>query len=104
MNPDDVARLIEIWGRGVTLRREPSTDVSVKAFVRGYAPNELVGDITQGDRELKISNSEIAAAAWPGPPVKGDRVIIDARTTTILAVEPLHIGEDIALYVLRVRG
>lgn len=103
----EVERQIAISGRTVTLRRMVASaplDLPVKAMVRNYAAAELTGTITQGDRRLKISNKEIRESNWPGPPLKGDRVVIDARLTTIEAVAALHLGEEIASYVIQVRG
>lgn len=102
-----VERQIGIAGRMIVLRRIVSgspVDVSVKARVRFYTPRELTGDITQGDRRVKMSNKEIRDASWPGPPQKGDRMVIDDRVTTIESVDSQYIGEDIASFVIQVRG
>ncbi len=80
------------------------TEVTCVAFVRGYRPDELVGEIQQGDREVRISNDEIAAASWPGPPRKGDRVTIDGKVWTVQAVDPRKVRETVAMHVITVRG
>lgn len=104
---DQVERQFEIAGRTITLRRmvanEP-LDLPVKAVVRFYAPHELTGTITQGDRRVRISNKEIRENNWPGPPIKGDRMVIDGRLVTIEAVDSRHLGEDLASFVIQVRG
>jgi hypothetical protein len=82
----------------------PFTDVAVKARVAGFEPKDLVGDIQQGDRSVVIGNAEIAAAAWPGPPKRGDRVLIDGLPFTVVSVDTLKLGEEIARHNLVVRG
>lgn len=107
MTPADVQRLIERYGESVTLRRgtvEPYTDVAVKARVAGFEPKDLVGDIKQGDRQVVIGNGEIAAASWPGPPLRGDRLLIGGLPFTITAVDTRKIGDEIAGHWLVVRG
>lgn len=107
MTPADVQRLIERHGENVTLRRNPAApfvDVAVKARVAGFDTKDLVGDIRQGDRQVVIGNAEIAAAAWPGPPARGDRVLIVGLPFTIVSVDTRKIGDEIAGHWLAVRG
>jgi hypothetical protein len=63
-------------GQEVTLRRLPATDAVVKAIVRGYRPEELVGGINQGAREVIVLAGDLEALGWPVPPKSGDRVIL----------------------------
>ena len=56
--------------------------------MRGYEPVQLIGGIIQGDRQVTITNAEIADAQWPGPPRARDRCVIDGRTTTIQPATP----------------
>lgn len=111
MTPATVADMIGRYGRPLTLRRLAAdlaaTDVAVRGVVRGYAASELVGAIQQGDREVRIANAEILAAAWPGPPRAGenaDRVVIDGVAMVVMAVDTRHVGGDAALHILQVRG
>ena len=104
MNTASVVNLISKYGLTVTLTRPGGATVTVKAKVRGYAPADLVAEIIEGDRQVIISNAEIAAASWPGPPKKGDQFVIDGKTTTVEACETRHLGEDRAMHVCRVRG
>ena len=79
MTPERIAALIAQFGQPVTLQRLTGTttqvrhDVVCQPFVRGYEPVQLIGGITQGDRQVAISNAEIAHAQWPGPPRANDR-------------------------------
>jgi hypothetical protein len=100
-------------GRIVVLRRMSGTgalrtgvDVSVVAVVRGFQPHDLAAGtgLQQGDRVVTLTDHEIAAAAWPGPPRKGDQVVIGGVTTVVQSVETRHLGEAVDRHVLAVRG
>ncbi len=100
-----IAAALAKYGRPMTLRRRIGTtsaynDVTVKGVSQGYQPQELVGGIVQGDRKVTISNAEIAAAGWPGPPKKGD--IIDGAA--VQGCETKHLGTEVLAHVLWVRG
>ena len=72
--------------------------------MRGYEPVQLIGGIVQGDRQVTISNAEIADAQWPGSPRAHDRCVIDGRTTTIQACDTRKLRDDIVLHIIQVRG
>lgn len=105
-----VPPFIQRYGQDVTLRRvtgttsQTFTDVPVRAFIRNFLPNELVGGITQGDRLAIIANVEIAAASWPGPPRKGDQIIAGSKVSTVQAVEPVRTEGIIIRHNLTIRG
>lgn len=109
---DTTGRIIEMLarrGRAVSLRRRVGTtntftDVAPLGYSRGFKAQELVGGIIQGDREVVVGNAEIAAASWPGPPRKGDLVIIDGITATIQGVLTMYDGADRAAHIMWVRG
>jgi hypothetical protein len=99
------------YGRPMVLRRNAwangvatPTDVTIYGVTEGYAPQELVNGITQGDSLVKFSNAQIAAASWPGPPQKQDQLIADGRTRTILAVDPQYLGTEVLAWFCQVRG
>jgi hypothetical protein len=102
----DVIRKIDqpATRRQASLPLLPRHDVICKAIVRGYEPVQLIGSIQQGDRQVMISNAEIALAQWPGPPRSGDRCVIDGRTTTIQSCDPRRLRDDIVLHIIQVRG
>jgi hypothetical protein len=108
MNVSTVANAIARVGKAATLRRVtgPQTFVSVgvKVVVRAYQPNELQGGIVQGDRQARISNAEIDARQWPGPPRRGDQLILDGRTYNVQGVDSPNIAEDTAMHIMQVRG
>lgn len=100
---------LERKGRNLTLRRRVGTtsaftDVSPKGYDRGFRAQELLGGIIQGDREVVIGNTEIAAASWPVPVRKGDVVVMDGVTATVQGARAMYDGTEIAAHILWVRG
>lgn len=111
-------------GEIIILRRNfgttPSTtvDVELRAFVRGYAPQELVGGISQTDSLIVTSPTEITRAQWPGGqtptsglfvsdprlPKKNDRVIVQGRLRNVETVGPIFIGDELVRIEMRVLG
>lgn len=107
MTPADVTRLVQRYGETLTLRRPgaPNVDVAVKGVTRALHPDALVGEITQFERKVVISNAEIAAASWPGPPKRGDRVIFaDGTQATVLMPGTRKLGDQIAGHWMIVKG
>ena len=51
-----------------------------------------------------MADTEIAAAAWPGPPVINDRMSIGGVWHQVELVETLKIAGVTAMHVLTVRG
>lgn len=111
MSPENIQDMLARRGQPMILRRLDITqsptvnvDVTVQGWVRAYAAHELIGGIVQGDRQVTISNAEIAAAGWPGPPRAHDLVNIAGRFLNVQAVNTMYIGTDIAKHALTVRG
>ncbi len=73
-------------------------------FLRDFTSAPVVGGNPQGWSELRISNDEIAAAGWPGPPRKSDRVIADGGTRMVESCETRRKGEAVAIHVIRLSG
>lgn len=103
-----VASALARYGRPMTLRRRLTSttfnDVTVSGVQQDYRPGELLGGIAQGDSRVTISNAEIAAAAWPGPPKKGDFVAVDGRTLAVQGCETKYLGTTVLAHVLWCRG
>jgi hypothetical protein len=104
MSVPDIQAVIDLTGETVTLRREPGTDVTVKAILREYGEKDLTGNIIQGDVRVIIGNAEIAAAAWPGPPAQGDKIIRDSKIFHVMAAETRNWFEDAAEHRMQCRG
>lgn len=70
----------------------PTTIASatVKAVVSGYAPSELINGITLGSRRVIVSAQALAAASFPLPVVKGDKVTASGKELRVEAVDPDH--------------
>lgn len=102
-----VAVAINDVGSDATLRRPTTTGpvtVAVKAVERSYRPDEMTGGIIQGDRQVIVSNIEIAAAAWPGPPQRGDQYVARGHTATVQGCESRNVANVDIMHVMQVRG
>lgn len=108
MTPTDIAAAIRDEGRDVTLQRLVSGAVTAsltcRAMVRGYKPAELAGGIVQGDTRIVVAAATLTDGGFPVPFRKGDRVVIDGRTTTIQAADPIHVGQAPGKWIIQVRG
>lgn len=115
MNPSAAIAMLDrqlaAHGQAVTLRRPAGTgagvtftDAAVNAFVRGYAPAELVGGIAEGDTQVTVSPTALAALSWPVPPKRHDKIVVSGRTCEVMAVAPVWMGGSVVRYDIRVRG
>ena len=108
MNPGTTAAMLARYGETVVLRRPTgggtAIDVTCAARVDQFQPHEITGGVPQGDRNVILSNREIEAANWPGPPRRGDQVIIGGRTTTVQGVDTVSVGASIVRHNVQVRG
>jgi hypothetical protein len=95
-------------GRPMTLSRLVTDGAPVAVtptgYARDYRPEELVGGIMQGDIRVEIGADEIAAAAWPAPPRKPDRLVVDGRTYTVQGATAVYDGPTLAGWSLWARG
>ena len=88
---------IDSVGHTVTFKRvtgkipnQTTVTKDVKAVVAGYKPEELVGDITVGSRQVIVSDLALSAAGFPVPVVKGDYIISMGREMIVLTVDRDH--------------
>ena len=106
---------IEVW-RETGTQKIP-LKVRCRAFVRGYAAQELIGGIAQSDSKVILSPTEIIRAGWPGPnssatptnqdrrvPRKGDAVVIAGRKRTVEAAGGIYLGGEVVRIEMRVLG
>ena len=97
-------------GRPMLLRRQTTTDssgnldVSVSGYKSSFTPTADTNDIQQGNAMMSILNDEIVAAAWPGPPMVGDVVIIDGAQWGVIGSEALYEGVVCIGHVLSIHG
>lgn len=99
MTPDEAKashrRMMRVAGETITIRRytapsgtpRPSVTQDVTARVTGYAPNELVGGIAQGDRRLVVLADDLATGAVTLPLKKGDKAVVRGKELNIEAVD-----------------
>jgi len=95
-------------GQTVILRRgttsAPTAMATVKAHVRGYKPDELVGGIIQGDSQVILSPRLLAAAGWPGDIRRGDWLTFDGKVRSVEVVMPRRMDDVLVRIELQVRG
>lgn len=99
-----IAAKIRKEGQPLILKRVNISDLDVVGVVQGYEAHELEDDIFQGDRRVIISNEEIDDAGWPGPPRRGDQIMIDDKTAAVQSVETQRLRGQIAKHTIQVRG
>jgi len=81
------------------------TAVSVRGKVFGSAGSDLVGAQQQRVRSIRIGNSEIVAAAWPGPPKRGDRLTeAGGKVWIVEDVDTRLDGTEVWCHILTVKG
>ncbi len=108
-------RQLALHGQHAVLRRstwvgttKTNFDVAIRITLRGYRPEELLGGITQGDSQVVLGPTEIAAAGWPGGmvdvPHAGDQIIAAGRARSIIASAPIYLGGELVRLDLQVRG
>ncbi len=98
-----IAARIEREGEDVTFTRGAHV-ATVRAFVRGYRPQELVDDIQQGDREMRIAPAALDAAGYPDAPTRPDQVLIGDAYATVQSCETVKLRGVPAMHVVQIRG
>ena len=102
-------RQISAHGGPVTLRRGSgpgAPEVTFKARITGYAAQEMVGDVLQGDSKVIFLAEDLGAFPLPIRTRSTDAIWSDGSKMTVQAVDDQTrrvAGEPIA-YELRVRG
>lgn len=96
-------RQIALHGQDVVLRRG-TADYPMRGWVRGYRPDELAGGIQQGDSDVVLSPTDLAAAGFPGPPKRLDVLVTAGRARSVQLADPVQIGGKTVRHNLQVRG
>lgn len=100
-------------GEEVRLRRytgtgsaRPFADYRVRAKVSGYDPEQLVGSIQQGDRNIIALADDVFASQFPVPITTNDKVIVRGRELAIQAVDDStrRLGGELIAYEIQARG
>lgn len=85
MTPAQYAAVLTKRGETMVLRRLGGASVTLKGKRHDAAGDPLVGNVGQIVVKVIISNAEIAAAGWPGPPRQGDKLTMGGIEYTLLA-------------------
>lgn len=111
MDLNATARFVEQRGQFHTLRRfvgrnRAKQDVKLKAVVDRGDDQSLVNNVTQSLQTAIITNREIAAKRWPGPPKTGDFLIsVDSGAVSeIASVDTVKEGTFVVRYNLTMKG
>lgn len=110
MDTTSVAAMIERKGESVTVVRESGSNPPMpysapcRAMVRRFTPQELTGAVKQTDREVRVSPVGLRTRQWPEPIRNNDRVLIDGKQHTVMAVDEAKVADAVAFYTLQVRG
>lgn len=85
--------------------------VTMRAFVRGYQPQELVNGITQQDAKVILSptglatfNSGAAAGLDVKVPIKGNKMVINGKTRSVEAAVGIYMAGTLVRVEARVLG
>jgi hypothetical protein len=89
-------------GQTVVLTRSGSDPITMAAFVRGYKPEDLVGDIQQGDLSVILSPTNIGA--FPVPVREGDKVSVAGAVKNVQSAEHVRMLDQLVRINLTVRG
>lgn len=96
-------RQLTAHGQDIVVRKTNSaTDqVTVRAKVRFYKPDEVVGIIVAGDSKIVISPTGLESF---GVPPSNGFVVVDGAPRRIIAANPIHIAGELVRIDLQVRG
>lgn len=102
-------RRIGAHGGLVTLRRgsgEGAPEVTFKAWITGYAAQEMFGDVLQGDSKVILLAEDLAAFPLPIKTRSTDAIWSNGRKMTVQAVDEQtrRVAGELIAYELRVRG
>lgn len=92
-------RQLDAHGQRVVLRRG-ATKIELRGFVREFKPEQLVGLITQQDRQVILSPTDLGAL---GVPAAQDDVNIAGVIGKVQSVGQTHIDDVLVRLELRVR-
>lgn len=78
-----------------------AASASVRAFVRGYKPEEITGTVRQGDVKITLSPTGLGGAE----PERLDRIVVGGKAArTVEAVEVVRLAGTVVRYNVQARG
>ncbi len=101
---------VEQRGEEITVRRvvanAPAIEVTARAIVTGYSPDELVGGVNQADRKVFLSAQDLEDKDFPEPLKRNDKVVIRGKLMNVEDVDDSTFREagELIAYRLRVTG
>lgn len=109
----DYRNMLADLGETIIIRRNnPSpaapTEVTVRARVAGYQPQDLVGGIKQGDRRVIVLALDLDASGFPLPLKTGgtDKAVVRGRVLNIGVVDDStrRVGGELLAYEITATG
>lgn len=94
----------EIWLRKNGAVADGSVDVQLRAFVRGYKPEELAGGVQQTDSQVVLSPSVLVGTPFAAGVKRLDKILIDGRLRNIEGANPVRLNGVIVRHELWIRG
>ncbi|MHC2016314.1 hypothetical protein [Methylobacterium sp. CM6247] len=85
--------------RGQDAPDDGSQDLTLRAFVRGYKPDELSGGINQGDSEVVLSPTGLTV-----DPARLGGLTVAGRYRTIQVANPVRVGGVVVRWNLWITG
>lgn len=82
------------------------TDYSCLAKPVAYQPQEIIGNIVQGDQKIFAFADDIATSGIAMPITNNDRAVIGNKETSIKAIDgnTIRLGGVTIAYILQVKG
>lgn len=83
-----------------------AVDTNCRGRVIGYAPQDLVGNLQQGDRKLIIFSDDLVANGLSLPVTTNDKAYVRGKELAIIAVDDStrRVAGVLIAYELSVRG
>lgn len=91
-----------------TYSERDGTVLPVRGVLRDWRGETLRGAEMQGERSLILSDAEMRARGWPGPPRRDDEVLLSRggalQALAVDEVETRRIRDGVAMHRLVLRG
>lgn len=94
-------RQIALHGEELLFMRGEDAEQAMPGFVRGFKPEELVGLLKQGDRQIAVSPTHFGDF---GVPREQDTALISELLVTVISAETVRLAGTIVRVNLVVRG
>lgn len=84
----------------------PHFDAAARARVVGYTPQELIGDVIQGDRKVILFADDLIENGFALPLTTSDKLVVRGKELAIMAADgdTRKVNDVLIAYELQVRG